>query len=286
MKLFLKQYYYKKNIRSFFWESMLVLIFLGTCSSSFAQDTNIPYNHAHRPPVATELMEWHEVLTYEVRYSFFKLGEVKVEIISDTLYNGQKSWHLRSVITSNSGIPFVGKEENHYNSIFRVVENTFQVQEFWTDNVDEGEYRDSEYIFDREKGKVFGYESEKDQPRDTLAMEEPASSGHSLLYRSRLTAGTGKRVKFPVYINLEKKYITLSHTTETDTREYDAFPDEVKTFYTKGVAEIDGPFGFSGEFEAWYLADDLRVPVEARVKVWLGKVKVKLINYKKERRDD
>ena len=258
---------------------LFVLLITRLASAQSSSDLN---EETEGAPTASELLEWHEVFTYEVRYSFFKLGEVKVEVVGDTLINGEQNWHLQTVITSNSGIPFVGKEENHYNSIFEVTDSTFQVQEFWTDNVDEEEYRDSEYIFDRPAEKVYAYE--KDQPRDTLALEEPASSGHMLFYLSRLTAGTNTVARIPIYLNRKKNYLTTTHTRKTEMREYDAFPDAVKTYYTWGQTKMDGPFGFSGEFEAWFLADGLRVPVEARVKVWLGNAKIKLIDYKKERR--
>jgi hypothetical protein len=264
--------------------SFVFLLLLQSFSVSAQQ--SITYNHPDTPPAAEELMQWHETFTYDVHYSFFKLGEVEVEIISDTLYNGKTSRHLRTIITSKSGIPFVDEEENHYNSLFRVADNAFQVQEFWTDNVDEEEYRDSEYIFDRSKIKLIEqkvYAYEKDQPRDTLALEEPASSGHIIFYSGRLLAGTDSVVKIPIYLNREKKYMTITNTTETEMREYDAFPEEVETYFSKGKTDIDGPFGFSGAFESWYLADDLRVPLEARVKVWLGNAKIKLIDYKKER---
>ena len=258
----------------------VLFVLINTVAS--AQDSDLFYDDIKSPPTPEELLKWHEIFTYEVRYSFFKLGEVKVEIVSDTLYSDKKSWHLKTIITSNSGIPFVGEEENHYNSIFRAVDSTFKVQKFWTDNVDEEEFRDSEYIFDREQQKVYAYEI--DQPRDTLALEEPASSGHIIFYVGRLAAGTDSEVRVPIYLNREKKYMTVTNTTKTEKREYDAFPDEVETYYSKGKTNIDGPFGFSGEFEAWYLTDDLRVPVEARVKVWLGNAKIKLIEYKKELR--
>lgn len=261
---------------------LIAAIFLLMFISAVGQDTALSIEENAGPPTAEELLKWHEVFTYEVRYSFFKLGEVKVEIVSDTLYNGQKSWHLRSIITSNPAIPFVGEEENHYNSIFSLRDSMFQVQEFWTDNVDEDEFRDSEYIFDREKEKVYAYE--KDQPRDTLALEELASSGHAIFYLGRLTAGTDSVLKVPIYLNREMKYMTLTNTTKIEKREYDAFPHEVETYYSEGETDIDGPFGFSGEFESWYLTDDLRVPVEARVKVWLGNSRIKLIDYEKEKR--
>lgn len=278
-------YYYKRKTNLFSKSAaLLAVLFCVVIAPSTAQETAAPTPGKH-PPTMNELMQWHEVFTYEVRYSFFKLGEVKVEVVTDTLAGGRKSWHLKSIITSNSGIPFVGKEENHYNSLFHIDRNKMKILEYWTDNVDEENYRETEYIFDHKADRVYGYESEIEQRRDTLALEEPASSGHSLFYRSRLSAGTDTTIHFPVYLNLEKKYITLNNTMETDMRSYDAFPDDVKTYYTKGDADIDGPFGFSGEFESWYLADDLRVPVEARVNVWLGNVKIKLIDYKKVKRN-
>ncbi len=227
-------------------------------------------------------MQWHEIFTYEVRYSFFKLGEVQVEVVSDTLHNGQKSWVLRTIIESNPGIPFVGREENHYHSLFSVANQAFDVHTFWSDNVDEDKFKESHYIFDRQEQKVYAYD--KGHPRDTLALEEPASSGHITFMMSRLSAGTDTTVKVPIYLNREMKYLTATHTTETEMRDYDAFPEEIETYYTSGETDIDGPFGFSGQFEAWYRSGDLRIPVEARVKVWLGNAKIKLIDYKKERR--
>lgn len=235
------------------------------------------------PPAPAELFEWHEVFTYEVRYSFFKLGEVRVELIADTLWQGRPSWHLRTVIRSNPGIPFMGKEENHYNSILRPAADSFRVYNYWLDNVDEQEFKTSEYIFDHRRQLVYAYE--KGKAPDTLALEAPATSGQSVFYMNRPAAGTDSVLKIPIYLNQEKKYLTLTNTTETEMREYDAFPQEVRTYRTRGMTDVNGPFGFSGSFEAWYLADELRVPVEAHVKVWLGNVKIRLIDYKKERRE-
>lgn len=279
-------YYHKQKMKLIFKSSVLTCILLvGMISELQAQNLQ-GVREVTPPPTMQDIMQWHEVFTYEVRYSFFKLGEVKVEIVSDTLYNGKKSWYLKSIITSNTGIPFVGDEENHYNSLFYYGRDEMKIQKYWTDNVDEEKFNETEYIFNRAENRVYAYESEKEPPRDTLALEEPASSGQSLFYRSRLTAGTDTLIRYPVYLNLEKKYITLNHSTKTDMRGYEAFPEEVKTFYTQGRADIKGPFGFSGDFEAWYLANKLRIPVEARVNVWLGNVKIKLIDYKKEKRND
>ena len=76
----------------------------------------------------------------------------------------------------------------------------------------------------------------------------------------------------------------MDNTLEKEKRKYDAFDEPVETYYGEGESTIDGPFGFRGSFKSWYLADDLRVPLEAHVRVWLGNVRIKLIDYKKELR--
>jgi hypothetical protein len=271
------------NRKEFFGRCFVALILLWMAAiSTHAQNTDSSNQSLQPPPTARSLAQWHEVFTYEVRYSFFKLGEVKIEIISDTLADGTPGYRLQSIITSNSSVPFVGKEENHYNTILGVSGKNFRVHEFWSDNVDEENYRESEYVFDHDLQNV--YANEKGESPDTLALEEPASAGHALFYFSRLTAGADSTLTFPIYINSKKKYLTMHQTAKREMREYDAFSGEVETYYSKGNTDIDGPFGFSGEFESWYLTDDLRVPVEARVNVWLGNAKIKLIDYKKERR--
>ena len=247
-----------------------------------AQDSLLTYEHPDRPPTMEELLKWKEVFTYKVKFGFFKLGEVKTTIIRDTTYQGQKIWWLRTVITSNSKIPFVGKEENHYNTFMVETDSTPYTKLYWRDDLDEEEFESEVYEFDYENEKV--YISEKMTPVDTLSLTEPSSSGQLIFYYSRLFAGTDKDYRLPVYLERKKGYINATNSTKIERRNYDAFEEPVETYFSKGDADIDGPFGFRGKFKAWYITDDLRVPAEAHAKVWLGNVKVQLIDYKKERR--
>jgi hypothetical protein len=254
----------------------------GVSNESSAQDSLLTFDQPDRPPTMEELLEWKEVFTYKVKFGFFKLGEVKTEIISDTTYQGQKIWWLRTVITSNSGIPFVGDEENHYNTFMVETDSTPYTKLYWRDDIDEEEFEAEVYEFDYKKEKV--YFSKMGEPVDTLALTEPSTSGQLIFYYSRLFAGTNKDYRLPVYLEGEKGYINGTNSSEIEERDYDAFDDPVKTYFSEGDADIEGPFGFKGKYKAWYIADDLRVPAEAHAKVWLGNVKVKLIDYKKERR--
>ena len=260
-------------------------MFLSLCVSwsySQAQDSLLTFEHPERPPTMNELLQWKEEFTYEVKFSFFKLGKVKTQIVRDSTYQGQKTWWLRTKIISNPGIPFVGKEENHYNTLMVETDSLPYTKLYWLDNVDEKEFNTERYEFDYDRKKV--YYLEDGESVDTLELTEPSSSGQLIFYYSRLFAGTNQDYRLPVYLEQEKGYINGTNSTEIEMREYEAFEDPVKTYFSEGNADIDGPFGFKGKYKAWYIADDLRIPAEAHAKVWLGNVKVRLIDYKKERR--
>ncbi|TYP94845.1 hypothetical protein LX73_0134 [Fodinibius salinus] len=262
---------------------LFCLLCVGITKQGSGQDLLLTYNHSERPPTMDEMLEWKEEFTYKVKYGFFKLGQVKTQIVRDTTYRGHHLWWLRTIITSNSSIPFIGEEENHYNTLFVATDSLPHTKLYWRDNVEEEEFNDERYRFDYENEKV--YASAKGAAVDTFKVTEPSSSGQLIFYYSRLFAGRNEEYQLPVYIQQQKGYITARATSRMETREYEAFKKPVETYFTKGNADFEGPFGFTGEFKSWYVTDDLRVPAEAHVKVWLGNVKVRLINYKKERRN-
>ncbi len=223
------------------------------------------------------LISANEKFVYNVKYSFFTLGKIYVEIVGDSLYKGRHTYHLKTSIESNPSIPFLGKEVNHYHSLMFTADSTPRTAVFWTDNVDEGIYEETRYEFDRQSGKVYTFK--EGEARDTLELEEPASSGHIMFYFSRIFAGSNHSYRVPIFIDHEKGYVKIENSRQTDRREYEAFDQPVDTYLTTGYADINGPFGFRGDFKAWYVADPFRIPVKAHMKVWLGNVKVRLIKY-------
>ncbi|HET8865890.1 MAG TPA: DUF3108 domain-containing protein [Gracilimonas sp.] len=233
-------------------------------------------------PTMEELFSVKETFRYEVKYGFLKLGWVNVTLLSDSLYQDQERKHILTEIESNSSIPFVGEELDRFHSLFYVNEDGLPVEsKYWKNNIDEDEYHEIQYWFDRDRGKV--YYLEEDDTRDTLDLEDPATSGHLIFYFSRLFAGSDENFKLPVYVTKKKGYIYGRNSTEKEKRRYAPFDEPVMAYKMNGTTEnIEGPFGFSGDFRAWFLDDDLRVPLEARVKVFWGNVIVRLIEYTRE----
>ena len=229
------------------------------------------------PPTTDMLMNVNESFEYEVKYGFFTLGWVDVETLPDSTLDGRKVHHMRTRIRSNSKIPFVGKDIVNYESLFSYNDSTFYAHEFWRDDIHDENYDKLRVDFDRTEDLVYFYE--EGETTDTLALEEPASGGDIVFYYSRMFAGIEEPYELPVYIEGEKSTLIASSSSETEMRSYDAFEDEVETYLSEGTTDADGPFGFSGRFKSWFLTDDLRVPVEAHVKVIFGNVKVRLIDY-------
>lgn len=255
----------------------LILLMVMSLNSVHAQN---PFpSEKNTPPNIYELFSVKETFRYEVKYGFLTLGWVDVELLSDSLYRDQDMKHLFTKITSNSKIPLVGKEEDHFHSLFFVNKDSLPVTSaYWKDNVDEDLYEEIRYDFDRDNGWVTY--KEEDNTRDTLKLEEPATAGHIIFYFSRLFAGSDSSTVLPVYVTKRAGKIFMDNPQKKETRKYEAFDKPVETYLSTGYTEnIDGPFGFSGKFRAWYLADDLRVPLEARVKVLFGNAIVKLIEY-------
>lgn len=257
----------------------LILLFLIPITG-YAQN---PYpNNWDRQPEMADFFTVKETFKYEVKYSFIRLGWVEVELYSDTLYNGKTHKHIFTEMRSNPKIPFIGKELDQFHSFFYVNDDGLPVTStYWKDNVDEDKYDEIRYHFDREKDLV--YAREKDGSRDTLDLIEPASAGHIVFYFSRLFAGKDTTTVMPVYTSSKKGDLILKSNSEIETRNYDAFDEPIQAYLTTGTTKnIEGPFGFSGNYKAWFLADNLRVPLEARVRVFFGNAMVKLIEYTRE----
>ncbi len=259
---------------------ILPILFFMLTVPAFGQH-NFP-DSASAPPTMEELFSVKETFRYEVKYGFLKLGWVNVELLSDTTYEGRELNHILTEIESNPSIPFIGDELDRFHSLFYVNDNGLPVEvKYWKDNIDEGKYDEIQYWFDRDIGKV--YYIEEDDSRDTLDLEDPATSGHLIFYFSRLFAGSEEDYTLPVYVTKKKGYIYADNSLKKEKRNYAPFDGPIQAYLMNGTTEnIEGPFGFSGDFRAWFLDDDLRVPLEARVKVIWGNVIVRMIDYTRE----
>lgn len=237
------------------------------------------YGHSEDSDKLKRLVGLKERLTYEAHYGFMKLGEAVVEQYQDTVYKGQRHRLLRTIVTSNPKLLFIGYKEERFHSIVSNNDTTVYDLYYWKDDVDDKKYKVERYDYDYRNGRVLAWK-ERSGP-DTLELKGPAISGPAVLYHTRMLAGTGKSTRIPIFINQKQYYISMQDYRKTEMVENTTFGNlQENAWFVDGDAAFDGPFGFSGKFKGWVLKDrHENVPLEGHVKVWIGSIRVKLIKY-------
>ncbi len=235
---------------------------------------------ADESPGIQQLIDANERLTYEVRYGFLRLGEVHVYLIQDTVYRDTPAVHMVTEMVSNRRLPLVGHREVHYHNFMAYNDSIPYGLRFWQNSLHNNKLE--RYVFDFDYDAGFVYSFEEGEAIDTLDLDELADGGPAVMYYSRLFAGTDQQRVYPIYIDNEKSEITMRFSTNKVSYNSPAFPDKrISAYVMDGYADFDGPFGFSGDFAGLFMDDELRIPLEARVSIWVGSVRVRLIGYER-----
>jgi len=258
------------------WFSLVILLTLAAprlfAQSEFTFDRE-------EPPTMEMMIDAREVFRYKVTYGWFTLGWIDVQLLPDSTFEGQKAYHLQTIMEANSSNILIGKNLVSYENLFQFNEKWPYSFVFWRDDLHDNEPNRVRIVFDRDSSKVRFYE--RGEFQESLELEEPASGGDILFYYSRMFAGEETPYELPVYIENELGYVNSKSSKEIEMREYEAFEEPIETYLSEGFADINGPFGFRGNFKSWFSTSDLRVPVEAHVRVIFGNVKVRLISYER-----
>ncbi|AXJ01505.1 hypothetical protein CYPRO_2259 [Cyclonatronum proteinivorum] len=257
---------------------LLLLLFAGIGATALS----LHYADTEPAPELSSMFEAREQFTYEVRYGFMRLGNVYVSA-RDTLIDGKKLLHTTATIQSNSGIPLMGSRRYEYHSLLAQNDSTVWAHKFWVDNVHRERFPEYAYHFDYERGHIVV--EKYDTPADTLELPGLLDGGPALFYVGRNHAGMDTEINYPIFIDEEVAYVNIRSTTERDRIRSEALGNEMRDVYLSfGDASIDGPFGFSGKFESRYDTGTWRLPIEARVSVWIGNVRIRLKDYHKNER--
>jgi hypothetical protein len=132
---------------------ILVLSFLGIQARSIQNELNT--ENIEESARLNRLVGLRERLTYEAYYGFMKLGEAVVEQYRDTTYKGQRRRILRTKVTSNPKLLFVGYKEEHFNSIIANNDSTVYDLYYWKDDVAGKKKKVEEYEYDYRNGRVI-----------------------------------------------------------------------------------------------------------------------------------
>lgn len=258
----------------------LLFILIAPDSSSQVIEARTVSSFELEFPSASDAFYIGEELVYNVSYSFFDIGMVKMQVLDTTMRNGVKVYKAKAFLDSYSGVPFVDLHQVFYTEMNRDAYSMY----FITHNTakpDKMPYM--KYRFQYEKNRMY-YEFGTD-PEGIVKRsgEEPIyeeqMDGLSLFFYARKNFHQVRKYSVPVLVN-EKSYKThFNFMNKIGTQSIDAvqYPVAVKEF--DGTSDFTGIFGLTGYFQGYFSNDDAGVPIVAKLKVILGSVHVELIKW-------
>ena len=221
-----------------------------------------------------------EELVYNVSYSFFDLGEVKLQITDTTTKMGKKIYIAKAFIDSYSGIPFVNLHQVFYSemtaapySVYFTVHNT----------ADPAAIQYLTYEFQYAKNKAL-YEMGVRQKHaaDRKGSETVTTfqqDGLSLFYYARTHFRTTQKVKAPIFINEKSALTEFNFMGKIGSQEIDAVTYPIETIEFDGNANFIGIFGLTGYFQGYFSNDAAAIPIVAKMKVLVGSIHIELTKW-------
>ena len=241
------------------------MIFSFVCSA-FSQNNSPPWKMG-------------EELTYKVKWAFIRLGTLKLHIGDTLRINNQKVFHIKCFIDSSPTLFFV----NYHTVAETFFTENLEVYYFSYIEEDEGITYKAEYKLDRLRGLVSIQLTDTSNTDNTIQKVIPFSGnvqdGTSLIYYARAQAGKTETQTVPYLADESQDVVTIDFQGKGDLVKVGAFENKLPTYYLEGKVYNKGIAGLSGDFKGWFSADDRRLPLIAKMKVFIGSVSLKLEKY-------
>jgi hypothetical protein len=221
-----------------------------------------------------------EELTYNVRYGFINLGQVRIRVLDKKLAPTYLAYNGKALIESYSGVPFVDLKATFESLIDSAVFSRYFVGR----NKDGKFWEYARYSFDYDNHRVITEVGHRDtiiEKRDTLPLETLYNDGLSLFFFARDRLYSGKKMNIPTLIKEAKVNTFIDFKNQRTSVEVDAIDYPVDVIEFEGDAEFVGLFGLTGEFSGWFSNDDARVPIKAKMKVIIGSITIELMDWKR-----
>ncbi len=260
---------------------IVVFSFFLTSAAAFADDETPQKEEAAAYVDAPDgIFFVGEELTYEVSYSIFTLGTIKIQVLDKTVKNGRPIYCTKAFIDSHTKIPFVNV---HY--VFYSEDDTDLYSHFFSgmDTKDPNSTYYSDYDFRYDLDRVFYRtgvrQTQKVDKRgeDTLFM--PTEDGLSLFYYARGHVHQQSIADVPTYVDEKLVNTHINFLNKKSAVTIDAVKYPVRTVELDGHADFVGIFGMTGAFHGWFSDDAAAIPIVATMKVILGSVHIELIKW-------
>lgn len=222
-----------------------------------------------------------EELNYEVSYMGLKLGSIKVVTKGFETVNGVSCVKAIAYSDSYKSIPFV---DLHNVSTGWMDPNLTHSYMAMTDTKSGGEST-SQYIkYDYEKKTVSNevFTDSKLTFKNESTFEDKCNDGMSLFFLARRYLTSKRTIEVPTVMGTTLGPTTLIFKNKKEISTIASVSYPIKTVHFEGIADWVGIYGLTGRFEGWFSDDDARVPIKAKMKVYMGYIDIELVSYKRK----
>ncbi len=223
-----------------------------------------------------------EDLLYEVSYSIFSLGTVRIEVIDTARCGAEMEYRAKAFIDSYKGVPFVNLHYVFYSEICRGMYSNFFASDD-TKDPSRTPYVTYDFQYDKnlvrvEMGEKPGHLAAK-QIVDTVTSRY--QDGLSLFFYARAHLHDRGAMDVPTYVNEKKVTTFINFVGKREKQEIDAVKYPIATVKLEGRADFVGIFGLTGGFSGWFSDDEAAVPIVAKMNVIIGSVHLELIKWQR-----
>lgn len=233
------------------------------------------------PHSSAQVLEAGEELTYSVSYLGIRLGTIKMYNDGVAEINGRKVYKIKAQIDSRDGIPFVEIHTTFESWIDPSATNSLQF---------EAHTKQSEgWVFDR---YVMNYANktittEKWMNKDKLdgkqiTITKKYNDGCSLFYCARQLLYSKNTAWVPTIVGDDTSMTKINYFGKIENIEIDGSSYPIRTVYFDGNSEWTGVYGVTGYFQGWFSDDNARIPIKAKMKLYLGSATIELTGWKRK----
>jgi hypothetical protein len=229
---------------------------------------------------STMMLEGEELI-YEISYLGIKLGSIKMVTEKMVDFQGKKVYKNKAYIDSYAGIPFVDLHAIFESWIDPSV--TFSRKFIGLTKAEKGWVTD-DISFNFEKNLVIlnRYMGSQNYKYREFQTNKRWNDGTSLFYFAREFVHSKRNFLVPTVMNDDTTSTQINFIGKKENVEISSINYPVKTVYFNGQANWEGLYGLSGKFEGWFSDDLARIPIKAKVKVYLGSATIELKSWKRK----
>ena len=138
-------------------------------------------------------------------------------------------------------------------------------------------------IFDYSAGKIneHYWRAKKLIKKNTTLTSQKWCDGLALIFHARQNCNSKRTEYIPTTVFSDTANTTIIYSGKREKVRIESMPTPVRCWYFDGVANWKGIYGLSGRFRGWFSDDLSRVPILAKMNVYVGDVVIQLVKWKK-----